>query len=194
MQGQIPSYLKVNGFSVALGKQLKWPDDYFSLVYSLNFTQYKLTNYPIFEGCQLVTGISNNFSLKIALQRSSVFDPIFPRSGSNFVASVQLTPPYSLFNPDMVNSDDPYKKPEYHKWRFNAEWYVPIGQPMGAEKNRQFVLKLAAKYGFMGRYNKKLDYSPFERFQLGDAGLTNNFGLLGYDIIAHRGYPVYQIF
>jgi outer membrane protein insertion porin family len=63
---------------------------------------------------------------------------------------------------------------------------------MGAEKNRQFVLKLAAKYGFMGRYNRKLDYSPFERFQVGDAGLTNNFGLLGYDIIAHRGYPVYQ--
>jgi outer membrane protein insertion porin family len=63
---------------------------------------------------------------------------------------------------------------------------------MGAEKNRQFVLKLAAKYGFMGRYNRDLEYSPFERFQVGDAGLTNNFGLLGYDIIAHRGYPVYQ--
>ena len=39
----------------------------------------------------------------------------------------------------------------------------------------------------------KLDFSPFERFQLGDAGLSNNFALLGYDIIAHRGYPVYQI-
>ncbi len=39
---------------------------------------------------------------------------------------------------------------------------------------------------------QKLDYSPFERFQLGDAGLTNNYGLLGYDIIAHRGYPVYE--
>ena len=44
----------------------------------------------------------------------------------------------------------------------------------------------------MGRYNRKLDYSPFERFQVGDAGLTNNYGLLGYDIIAHRGYPVYE--
>ena len=185
------NYLKVNGFSIALGKQLKWPDDYFSLVYSLNFTQYKRRNYGIFEGVS-DDGVSNNFSFKVALQRSSVFDPIFPRSGSNLVASVQLTPPYSLFNPDLVNSNDPYKNPEYHKWRFNAEWYVPIGRPLGSEKNRQFVLKLAAKYGFMGRYNKKLDFSPFERFQLGDAGLTNNFGLLGYDIVAHRGYPVYQ--
>ncbi|PZR21556.1 MAG: outer membrane protein assembly factor [Citrobacter freundii] len=185
------NYLKVNGFSVALGKQLKWPDDYFSLVYSVNFTQYIRRNYAIFEGVD-ATGRSNNLSFKIALSRSSVFDPIFPRSGSNIMASVQFTPPYSLFNPDLVNSKDPYKNPEYHKWRFNAEWYVPIGRAMGAEKNRQFVLKMAAKYGFMGRYNSKLDYSPFERFQVGDAGLTNNYGLLGYDIIAHRGYPVYQ--
>jgi outer membrane protein insertion porin family len=184
------NYLKVNGFSFSLGKQLKWPDDYFSLVYTLSFTQYKMRNYPIFQG--ISTGTSNNLSLRIALQRSSVFDPIFPRSGSNFLASVQLTPPYSLFRPETVKSADPYKNPEYHKWRFNAEWYVPIGRALGAEHNRQFVLKMAAKYGFMGRYNNKLDYSPFERFQLGDAGLTNNFGLLGYDIIAHRGYPVYE--
>ena len=185
------NYLKTTGISVALGKQLKWPDDYFNLVYTLNFTQYKLENYPIFDE-NFRSGISNNISAKIAIQRSSVFDPIFPRSGSSFMASVQFTPPYSLLNKKIVTSDNKYKNPEYHKWRFNAEWYVPLGKPMGADKNRQFVLKLAAKYGFMGRYNNKLDYSPFERFQVGDAGLTNNFGLLGYDIIAHRGYPVYQ--
>jgi len=184
------TYLKVNGFSVSLGKQLKWPDDYFSLVYTIGFQQYKMKNYPIFQGIE--DGTSNNLSFKIALQRSSVFDPIFPRSGSSFTASVQFTPPYSAFNPDIVDSKNPYKNPEYHKWRFNAEWYVPLGRGMGAEKNRQFVLKLAAKYGFMGRYNKDLEYSPFERFQVGDAGLTNNFGLLGYDIVAHRGYPVYE--
>jgi outer membrane protein insertion porin family len=184
------NYLKTTGLTLSLGKQLKWPDDYFSLVFSLNFTQYKLRNYPIFQG--LSDGTSNNISMKIALQRSSVFDPIFPRSGSNFMASVQFTPPYSLFNKNLAKSSNPYKTPEYHKWRFNAEWYVPIGRPLGADKNRQFVLKMAAKYGFMGRYTRDLDYSPFERFQVGDAGLTNNFGLLGYDIIAHRGYPVYE--
>lgn len=184
-------YLKTTGISLSLGKQLKWPDDFFTLVYTLNYTRYKRQNYGIFQGAS-PTGISDNLSFKIALQRSSVFNPIFPTSGSNFLASLQFTPPYSLFNPDIVNSADPYKRPEYHKWRFNAEWYVPIGKPMGAEKNRQFVMKLAAKYGFMGRYNNKLEYSPFERFQVGDAGLTNNFGLLGYDIIAHRGYPVYE--
>jgi outer membrane protein insertion porin family len=184
------NFLKVNGFSVSLGKQLKWPDDYFNLVYTLSYTQYKMMNYPIFAGIN--SGTSNNLSLRIALSRSSVFDPIFPRSGSNFTASVQATLPYSKLDPGLVDSKNPYKNPEYHKWRFNAEWYVPIGKPLGAEKNRQFVLKMAAKYGFMGRYNRKLEYSPFERFQLGDAGLTNNYGLLGYDIIAQRGYPVYE--
>lgn len=185
------NYLKTTGISFALGKQLKWPDDYFSLVYSLNLTQYKLRNYPIFDQ-NFKNGTSNNISFKIALQRSSVFNPIYPVSGSNFLTSVQFTPPYSLFNKNIANTNDKYKNPEYHKWRFNAEWYVPIGKPLGAEKNKQFVMKFAAKYGFMGRYNHKLDFSPFERFQLGDAGLTNNFGLLGYDIVAHRGYPVYQ--
>ncbi len=184
------NYLKTTGLTLSYGKQLKWPDDYFSLVFSLNFTQYKLLNYPIFQG--LSNGTSNNISMKVALQRSSVYDPIFPRSGSSFLASVQFTPPYSLFNKGLATSENPYKTPEYHKWRFNAEWFVPIGKALGAEKNRQFVLRMAAKYGFMGRYSRKLDYSPFERFQVGDAGLTNNFGLLGYDIIAHRGYPVYQ--
>ncbi|NDB52700.1 MAG: outer membrane protein assembly factor, partial [Chitinophagaceae bacterium] len=185
------NYLSTSGISVAFGKQLKWPDDYFNFVFTFNYTRYKLSNYPIFSS-DFTSGTSNNVSIKLALQRSSVFNPIFPTSGSNFLASVQLTPPYSLVS-NTGTGYNAYRRPEYHKWRFNAEWYVPIGKPLGSgtEKNKQFVLKLAAKYGFMGRYNKDLPYSPFERFQVGDAGLTNNFGLLGYDIVAHRGYPVY---
>jgi outer membrane protein insertion porin family len=150
-----------------------------------------LRNYPsLFPGLNNTT--AHNLSLKLALSRSSIDQPIFPKTGSNFTISVQATPPYSLIDPSRVYSANPYELPEFHKWRFNGEWYVPIGRPMGADRSKQFVLKAAAKFGFMGRYNPKLDYSPFERFQLGDAGLTNNFGLLGYDIIAHRGYPVYD--
>jgi len=182
--------LKNFGVSIALGKQLKWPDDYFTLTYALNYTQYKLNNYPAaYFGFD--SGTSHNVSLKLTLSRYSLDQPIFPRMGSNFMLSAQLTPPYSLINKN-ITTEDSYKTPEFHKWRFTGETYIPIGKPMGADKSRQFVLKAAVKYGFMGRYNNKLDYSPFERFQVGDAGLTNNFGLLGYDIIAHRGYPVYD--
>ena len=187
------SYIKTTGFGISLGKQLKWPDDYFSLVYSLNIQQYKLKNYNIFPG--LTNGNSSNVSFKVTLARSSAGpNPIFPTSGSNFSLSVQLTPPYSLFR-DIALYNDPvqkYKYVEFHKERFNAEWYVPIGKARGEDKNKQFILKAAAKFGFLGRYNTKIELSPFERFQLGDAGLSNNFALLGYDIIAHRGYPVYD--
>jgi outer membrane protein insertion porin family len=120
-----------------------------------------------------------------------VDQPIFPRSGSNFMLSGAFTPPWSSFLG--IDQNDIYKLVEYHKWRFNAEWFVPLGRATGEDKSRQFVLRFAAKYGFIGRYNKELPISPFERFQVGDAGLTNNFGVLGYDIIAHRGYPVYQV-
>jgi outer membrane protein insertion porin family len=184
------SYMKTTGFSISLGKQLKWPDDFFSLIHTVSFTQYNMKNYPVFPG--LDSGLSTNVSYKLTLQRNSAGpNPIFPTSGSNFLASVQITPPYSLFN-ESIEIDNSYRHPEYHKWRFNAEWYVPLGKPMGAEKNRQFIVKLAAKYGFMGKYNRHLEISPFERFQLGDAGMSNSFGVLGYDIIAHRGYPIYQ--
>ncbi len=184
------SFVKTSSFSVSLGKQLKWPDDYFNLIYALNVQQYKLKNYSnIFAG--LSNGTSTNISLKVALVRNSAGpNPIFPTSGSNFLLSGQFTLPYSALG-ITSGEENQYKLPEFHKWRFNGEWYVPIGRARGADKNKQFILKMAAKYGFIGKYNSKLGISPFERFQVGDAGLSNNFALLGYDIIAHRGYPVY---
>ena len=188
------SYIKTSGLSVSLAKQLKWPDDYFSLSIGLSYSRYTLKNYYI-DQVNLPgfnNGSSNNLSLKIALMRSSVDNPLFPRQGSTFMASLQITPPYSLFNQSIVTSYNPYQWVEYHKWRFNSEWYVPLTRAAGPEKNKQLVLKAAAKFGFIGKFNDKLRVSPFERFQLGDAGLTNQFALLGYDIIAQRGYPVYQ--
>jgi outer membrane protein insertion porin family len=182
--------LKNFGVTLALGKQLNWPDNYFTLTYSVNYTQYDLTNYPLFTQA-FRNGFSTNFSFKIALSRYNLDQPIYPRSGSSQLLSVQFTPPYSSIDRGLTQADS-YKLPEYHKWRFTSDWYLPIGNATGADKSRQFVMKISAKYGFMGRYNESLGFSPFERFQLGDAGLTNNFGLLGYDIISQRGYPVYQ--
>jgi len=192
------SYFKTTGASIGLQKQLKWPDDYFSIGASLSYARYKLKNYAISQtlilpdGTLFRNGYSNNLSLRLNLSRYSLDQQIFPRTGSNFSLSLALTPPYSLFNKDFVNAENPYTWIEYHKWRFTGEWYVPIGKPAGAEHNRQFVLKMAAKFGYLGRYTNELEVSPFERFQVGDAGLSNTYALLGYDIISHRGYPVYE--
>lgn len=192
------SYFKTTGASIGLQKQLKWPDDYFSFGASISFARYTLRNYQISQTLKLRNGepfdngYSNNLSLRLNLSRYSLDQQIFPRTGSNFNLSLAITPPFSLMNKDLVNAENPYKWIEYHKWRFTGEWYVPIGKPAGEERNRQFVLKLAAKFGYLGRYNNDLEISPFERFQVGDAGLSNTYALLGYDIIAHRGYPVYE--
>jgi outer membrane protein insertion porin family len=105
--------------------------------------------------------------------------------------SGQFTLPYSGLG-ITDGAANQYKLPEFHKWRFNGEWYTPIGRARGEDKNKQFILKVAAKLGYIGKYNSKLEVSPFERFQLGDAGLSNTTALLGYDIISHRGYPVYS--
>lgn len=188
------SFFRTTGFSLGFGKQLKWPDDYFSFSITFNYARYHLRNYYI-DQINLPgfnNGYSNNLSLKFALQRSSVDQPLFPRTGSNFILSLQLTPPYSAFDKNIATSSNPYKWVEYHKWRFTGEWYVPLGRPSGPDNNKQFVLKAAAKYGFLGRYNDELNISPFERFQVGDAGISNTYALLGYDIISQRGYPVYE--
>ncbi|HLO39171.1 MAG TPA: POTRA domain-containing protein, partial [Lacibacter sp.] len=50
-------FLRTFGASVSLGKQLKWPDDFFNLITSINYTQYKLKDYPIFP--ELDSGVSN---------------------------------------------------------------------------------------------------------------------------------------
>ncbi|UAY51838.1 BamA/OMP85 family outer membrane protein [Ferruginibacter albus] len=185
------SFIRTMGVSVSLGKQLKWPDDYFSLIYSLEYQRYDLKNYSgIFSG--LSNGNSNNINFKVTLARNATLgNPIFPIGGSNFFLSGQFTLPYSLLGWTKTTANQ-YAWPEFHKWRFNGEYYVPIGRGHGADKNQQLILKFAAKYGFIGKYNSKLQVSPFERFQLGDAGLSNSFALLGYDIIAQRGYPVYS--
>lgn len=189
------SFIKTSGISLSLGKQLKWPDDFFSLSFGINYTRYKLKNYSI-DPVNLPgfdNGVSNNLSFRLALARNSTGpSPIFPTSGSNFLLSLQFTPPYSLIDPNRVYKANPYELVEYHKWKYTGEWFVPLTRASGEERNKQLILRAAIKAGFIGRYNSKLNISPFERFQVGDAGLSNNFALLGFDIIAHRGYPVYE--
>lgn len=183
--------LKNFGVTVALGKRLQWPDDFFTLTYALNYTRYNLTNYSLFSPF-FRNGFSTNISLKVTLARYSVDRPIYPTGGSNLSISGQFTPPYSLFSNHVYTPNQEFTLPEYMKWRLTSQWFIPLGKAMGADKSHQFVLMAAVKMGFLTRYTNELNFSPFERFQLGDAGLTNNFGLLGYEIISQRGYPVYQ--
>ena len=179
--------------SISLGTRLKWPDDNFVSSTAINIQTLSLDRWVqgLFrtdQGEVVSNGNYNNFSIKQTIARSTVADPIFPKEGSRISLSVQLTPPYSLFRSNNRDySDEPassrFRMLEYHKWRFDAEWYTPLAGKL--------VLKAQAKIGLLGFYNRNIGTSPFERFQLGGDGINNQqFGFAGVDIISLRGYDV----
>jgi outer membrane protein insertion porin family len=179
--------LITNGASVGLGIRLKKPDDWFTFQTLINYQNYTLQNWTSTDFI-ITDGSSNNLSVKFVLARNSVDQPIYPRRGSNIMVSLQLTPPYSLFNSrdySTLDNNEKYKWVEYHKWRVTAEWFTPVTR----KEKMPIVLRMAAKFGFLGYYNKDIGYSPFERFELGGDGLSN-ISFYGRDIIALRGYEV----
>lgn len=172
--------IRLNGMTFTLGQRLKWPDDYFQANTSINLQQYKLNNYNQFI---FSTGTSYNFNLTQEISRSSIDAPIFPTSGSNLKLTIQATPPYSLFNnTNYVTATDKekYKFTEYHKWKFESQWFQRI--------YGKLVLKAQAQFGLLGIYNSAVGQSAFERFKLGGDGMQGFDFLQGSEIIAMRGY------
>src|SRR5690606_25284746 len=85
--------ITITGLTVGVGRLLRWPDDYFTLNYGLTYQRYLLSNYQsIFT---FGTGVSDNVNFRIGLSRNSVDQPIYPRNGSQFSLSLQITPPFS---------------------------------------------------------------------------------------------------
>ena len=211
-----------------LGSQLRWPDDFFSSSTTLNLEsiqldEYQNSNFIVREGGNrflIQEGNFKNFSIQQTFARSSISDPLFPRSGSRISLSIKMTPPYSLFRKDAVYTVSPEEREriitrlkeergpavppteaeieaavnglrlskkfewlEYHKWNFNSEWYFNLVDKL--------VLMAQAKIGILGYYDQDLGVTPFERFELGGDGLSNqNNQIQGRDILALRGYEV----
>jgi outer membrane protein insertion porin family len=182
-----PNYyhLKINGAGITLGQRLKWPDDAFQLNYSFNVDHYSLSNYP---GYLFKNGTSWNIKLTQELSRNSLDAPIYPTSGSNLKFTVQVTPPYSAFNNTnykIATPQERYQFVEYHKWKFEGQWFQKI--------YGKLVLKSQAQFGFMGYYNKDVGQAPFERFKLGGDGMQSYQFLQGSEIIGLRGYKNFSI-
>lgn len=172
--------IRLNGMTFTLGQRLKWPDDYFQANTSINLQQYKLNNYNQFI---FATGTSYNFNLTQEISRSSIDAPIFPTSGSNLKLTIQATPPYSLLNNKnyaIATDKEKYKFTEYHKWKFESQWFQRI--------YGKLVLKAQAQFGLLGIYNTAVGQSAFERFKLGGDGMQGFDYLQGSEIIAMRGY------
>ena len=171
------SFIKVNSASVGLGRQLRVPDDYFTLSNSLSYSQYQTQNYSLLPGFS--TGQATNVTLNTTLARNSIDNPTYTRRGSSLSLSLSLTPPYSLFK---GAHPDANQWLEFHKWMFDASWFTPI---VG-----KLVLNTRAHFGFLGSYGGR-NLGPFERFKMGGAGLGYNGGgnfIVGTDYIGLRGY------
>ncbi|MES2874779.1 MAG: POTRA domain-containing protein [Bacteroidota bacterium] len=173
--------IRLNGMTFTRGQRLKWPDDYFQANTSINLQQYVLNNYNQFI---FSTGTSYNFNLTQEISRNSLEgSPVFPNGGSNLKLTIQATPPYSLLNnTNYVTATDKekYKFTEYHKWKFESQWFQRI--------YGKLVLKAQAQFGLLGIYNSAVGQSAFERFKLGGDGMQGFDFLQGSEIIAMRGY------
>lgn len=173
--------IRLNGVSVSLGRRLNWPDNYFSLSHAVNLNQYILNNYP---GYLFTTGTSYNLNITQEIARDSRNgSQIFPTGGSYIKFTIQATPPYSLLNNvnyAIASDKQRYKFTEYHKWKFEAQWFETV---VG-----KLVFKGQAQFGFLGSYNKAVGQSAFERFKLGGDGMQGFDFLQGSELIAMRGY------
>jgi len=174
----------IDGASIGLGKRLEWPDDWFSLYGELNYQRYNLNNYTMYSFL-FDNGNANMFTVTGRLTRfSTAPNLIYPRSGSSFSLSLQITPPYSLFSKtDYANATDEvkYKWIEFHKWVFKADYYFPLS------RNDKLILNTKFAFGYLGYFNKDIGPSPFENFYLGGDGMTG-YSFYGREVIALRGY------
>lgn len=177
---EVENRIDITGINIGLGKRLKWPDDYFSTSQSISFQQYNLRNRQLVPGFS--DGISKNISYRTLLTRSSIFDPIFPKTGSQFTLTGHFTPPYSMFNDKDYSSMtlvEKYEWLEYFKIKLSGTWY---SNPFA-----DLVVKTHSEFGLLSTYNDKVGIPPFERFYVGGDGLTG-FVMDGREIIGLRGY------
>jgi outer membrane protein insertion porin family len=177
--------LKVHSISVGLGRYLEWPDNYFTLTNSVSYLRYILHNWS--SGLGFSNGFANNINLNTTLARNSIDNPMYPSQGSSISLSLTLTPPYSLWNNinyETATAQEKYKWIEFHKWMFDAKYYLPL------DNKKKLVVEAKAHFGFIGQYSTKAGVGPFERFFLGGDGLAGGFNsfLLGQDVIGLRGY------
>lgn len=186
-------FVKILGGSIGWGKRLRWPDDFFHFMADLNYTRYMLKDWEYFL---IANGNCNSLALNLSLTRTSTDNSIFPRSGSEFLLSASITPPFSLFdNKDYANLamnptsstysrelQDKYRWIEYHKWKFKARTFVPL-----TPGDKCLVLMARVEFGILGHYNKNKK-SPFETYYVGGDGTSGYSSTYATETIGLRGY------
>jgi outer membrane protein insertion porin family len=141
-------------------------------------------------------GNCNNLNLGLQLSRTSTDNQLFPRRGSEFLLSLTVTPPWSLFDgKDYANLalnstsatyekelQDMYRWIEYHKWKFKSRTYTAL-----TSGQKCFVLMTRVELGVLGSFNSDKK-SPFETFYVGGDGMSGYSYSYAEETVGLRGY------
>lgn len=178
------------GLTIGNGRRLNWPDNWFQIYGAINYTHYSLNNWIYYTFENFHHGSANDINLELRLERNSVDNPIYTRRGSEFSVSVNLTPPYSLFDGvDYSRSDlpesDRYRFIEYHKWRYSGKVFLPLLNPTTVKRTP--VLMARVDGGIISSYNKH-KRSPFGTYYMGGDMMSANMGSYMNETIGLRGY------
>ncbi|MEM1269273.1 MAG: outer membrane protein assembly factor BamA [Bacteroidota bacterium] len=162
--------ISITSAQLSYGRQLKWPDDYFSTGSVLGWRFYNFgarsTSYGLPPGQNHALTFTQRFA------RNSLDNPLFPSNGSSLNMSVEIAPPFPGFI-------------QYHKWSLSNSWNMPLF--------RKVSLGLSADYGYVGSFNSET--VSFERYVVGGTPFDAQGGRFGFgrDLVFARGFPAAAI-
>jgi outer membrane protein insertion porin family len=157
------------GATLTLGRRLKWPDDFFSIKWTLLGQHSNIT-----QGGGIYTpGRHDEVSFEQSISRVSTDNPVFPTSGSEFTLLSRIG-----YLP--LNSVAPNEPANYFKNGLFMRFYTPLAAYGGSNK---LVLATTADVGQLGGIGSHPYVPPTERFTMGGSGLAT-----GFYTIALRGY------
>lgn len=153
--------IRETGAIFNIGRRFKFPDDYFRGDWSVKYQRTDVID----GGGYYQTGTRNQVSIRQTISRSTVFDPLFPLTGTKFANSTELSGGPLL--PGNI---------EFIKNIFLAETYTPL------IRSEKFVLYTNFNFSFVKPIGSDRYLPPTELFYMGGNGLAyNTIALRGYD-------------
>lgn len=142
--------LRQSSIAMTVGRRLTWPDDRFYIQGSLRF-QYN----DVIDGREYyATGLSRQYTVGVAINRSDIDNPIFPSTGSKFGVNFDVSG--GPFLPGDV---------DYYKFQFKADWYRRLFN------TNKITFYAGVDLGYIHEIVKGTTIQPFEFFYMGGNGL-----------------------
>ena len=152
--------IQETGGYLSLGRRFKFPDDYFRGDWTVKFQRTDTkSGAGIYE-----EGTRSQFSLKQTITRSTVFDPVFPTSGTRVSNSTELAGGPLIGNIGFIKNI------------FTTETYTKLF------RENSLTLYSTFNFSFINSITEDGYLPPNEVFYMGGNGLTyNTIALRGYD-------------